>query len=69
DVQVSVVEARDSILDFVDRGIIADFMHQLCDRGMRFRLGSRLDSITVADGQPVAVLADGGQIRSDILLY
>lgn len=69
DVQVSIVEAHDSILDFVDWGIIADFMHQLCDRGMRFRLGTRLDSITITDGKPVAILADGGHIRSDILLY
>lgn len=69
DVQVTVVEARESIMDFVDRSIIADFMHQLCDRGMRFRLGVRLDSITVEDGHSVAVLADGGHIHSDILLY
>ena len=41
DVPVTLVEPRKStILDFIDREIVDDFIHQLRDRGMTLRLGS-----------------------------
>jgi len=69
DVRVTIVEARDSMLDFVDREIIADFMHQLRDSGVNFRLGTPLAGIQIEAGQPVAILEDGRRVRSDMLLY
>ncbi|MEI9931973.1 MAG: FAD-dependent oxidoreductase [Rhizomicrobium sp.] len=40
DVPVTLIEPRDTILDFVDREIVDDFIHQMRDRGMTIRLGS-----------------------------
>lgn len=70
DVQVTLIEPRDSFLDFIDREIIDDFVHQLRDRGMSIRLGARVEHVEV-DGQgwPICVLDDGRRIRSEMLLY
>jgi NAD(P) transhydrogenase len=70
DVPVTLIEPRDSFLDFVDREIIDDFVHQLRDRGMAIRLGAKLDHVEVdAKGWAVSVLDDGRRIRSEMLLY
>ena len=45
DVPVTLIEPRDSFLDFIDRELIDDFTHQLRDRGMAIRLGAKIASI------------------------
>jgi NAD(P) transhydrogenase len=47
DVRVTLVEPRATLLDFVDRELVDDFVHQLRDRGMNFRLGSKLQSVSM----------------------
>jgi NAD(P) transhydrogenase len=70
DVAVTLVEPRNSFLDFVDREIIEEFTHQLRDRGMIFRMGSPVASITRDDSNHViTTLADGRRIRTEALLY
>lgn len=70
DVPVTLIEPRDSFLDFVDREIIAEFVHTLRDRGMTIRLGCAVERIERgADGWPVTFLADGRTLRSDMVLY
>jgi NAD(P) transhydrogenase len=69
DVSVSLVEPRESFLDFIDRELIQDFIHQLRDRGMTIRLGSKVDRITFENDRPVTVLENGRQVRSEMLLY
>jgi NAD(P) transhydrogenase len=70
DVAVTIVEPRATFLDFVDREIIDEFVHQLRDRGMAFRLGSPVTSVVKgADGRVVTTMADGRQVRSEMLLY
>ncbi|MBD3761067.1 MAG: Si-specific NAD(P)(+) transhydrogenase [Rhizorhabdus sp.] len=70
DVPVTLIEPRDTFLDFVDREIIEDFVHQLRDRGMSIRLGAKVERVEV-DGQgwAISVLEDGRRIRSEMLLY
>jgi NAD(P) transhydrogenase len=70
DVPVTLIEPRDSFLDFIDREIIADFVHQLRDRGMAIRLGTAVAGVEPDEqGWPVTVLEDGRRIRSEMLLY
>jgi NAD(P) transhydrogenase len=70
DVPVTLIEPRDSFLDFVDREVIGEFVHMLRDRGMTIRLGCSVDRIERgADGWPVTWLTDGRRIRSDMVLY
>ena len=69
DVPVTLVEARGSILDFIDREIIDDFIHQMRDRGMAIRLGVGVKEVTSGELGVDVTLNDGRRIRSDILLY
>lgn len=70
DVPVTLIEPRATMLDFVDREIMDDFVHQLRDRGVTIRLGSPVDAVELdAQGWPVAILADGRRIRNEMLLY
>ncbi len=70
DVPVTLIEPRGSFLDFIDREIIDDFVHQLRDRGMTIRLNTTVASVELDDGGwPVCVLEDGRRIRSEMLLY
>lgn len=69
DIHVTLIEPRDQILDFIDREIIDDFMHQLRDRGISLRLGCKADIIKRHDNNCVVTLEDGREVRSDILLF
>ncbi|QIG81974.1 Si-specific NAD(P)(+) transhydrogenase [Sphingosinithalassobacter tenebrarum] len=70
DVPVTLIEPRDTFLDFVDREIIEEFVHQLRDRGVSVRTGAKVERVEKdAAGWPVCVLADGRQVRSEMLLY
>ncbi|MCO5065727.1 MAG: Si-specific NAD(P)(+) transhydrogenase [Rhizobiaceae bacterium] len=69
DVPVTLIEPRTSILDFIDREIVDDFMHQMRDRGMQLRLGTAAKSIEVKNGQAEVMLSDGRVVRSEVVLY
>ena len=70
DVPVALIEPRESILDFVDRELIGDFLHQLTDRGMTLRLGQKAVGIDVPENGPCTVQLDSGRvIRADLVLH
>ncbi|MEJ5978286.1 Si-specific NAD(P)(+) transhydrogenase [Novosphingobium sp. PS1R-30] len=70
DVQVTIVEPRETFLDFIDREILDEFVHQLRDRGVAFRLGAPVVSVTKdAQGKVVTKTGDGRTVRTDMLLY
>jgi NAD(P) transhydrogenase len=70
DVPVTIIEPRKNFLEFIDREIIDEFVHELRKRGVNFRLGCKLDHVEIdAQGWPVAILDDQRRIRSEMLLY
>ncbi len=70
DVQVTVIEPRATFLDFIDIEIIDEFVHQLRDRGVTFRLGAAVESVTKDDsGRVVTTLAGGRVVRTEMMLY
>jgi NAD(P) transhydrogenase len=70
DVAVTLIEPRETFLDFIDREIIDDFVHQLRDRGVQIKLGAAVASVEKdAKGWPVTTLADGRTVRTEMLLY
>ncbi len=68
DVPVTLIEPRTTILDFVDREIVEDFIHEMRDRGMIIRLGSAVKEIVAKPNWAEVTLADG-TVRSEIVLY
>ena len=69
DVPVTLIEPRETILDFVDREIVEDFIHQLRDRGMAIRLGCSVKDVVVKSTGVEVMLSDGRLVKSDVLLY
>jgi NAD(P) transhydrogenase len=70
DVHVTLIEPRETFLDFIDREIIAEFIHQLRDRGMTIRLGATAVNIEKdKSGRVVTTLDDGRVVRSEMLLF
>ncbi len=69
DVNVALIEARPTLLEFIDHELIDDFTHQLRDRGMALRFGSKVARIDFENDWPVTVLENGRRIRSEMLLY
>src|SRR5262249_24072180 len=57
---------RDRPLDFLDREIVEELMHQMRDRGVVFRLGETVQSVAVAqDPRPRAVVKlESGKVVS-----
>ncbi len=69
DVQVTLIEPRDTMLDFIDRELIDDFTHQLRDRAMTLRFGSKVTGIVFEDHHPVTMLENGRRVKTEMVLY
>ena len=70
DVHVTLVEPRDTMLDFVDREIISDLTYQLRDRGVVLRFGTKVEKVTKQENGRCIVELEGGRIiRSDLVLF
>ena len=69
-VEVTVVEKRPEILDFVDSEIVESLIYHMRDTGCIFRLGEEVASMkTEAPGRAVATLKSGKKIVSELMLY
>jgi len=69
DISVTVVEPRAHILSFIDDELIAEFTHELRDRGLKLRLGCRAERISRRDGYCLVDLSDGRRVKSEMVLY
>jgi NAD(P) transhydrogenase len=70
DVPVTLVEPREQFLEFIDREIIEEFVHELRKRGMQLRLGVKVEAVELDNqGWAVSTLSDGRKIRTEMLLY
>lgn len=70
DVPVTLVEPREQFLEFIDREIIEEFVHELRKRGMQLRLGVKVEAVEIDNaGWTVSTLSDGRRIRTEMLLY
>jgi NAD(P) transhydrogenase len=69
DVRVTLIEPRETFLDFIDRAIIQDFTHQILENGVDLRLGSAIDRIETTPGHVEVSLANGRHVRAEMLLF
>jgi NAD(P) transhydrogenase len=71
-VQVTLIEKRDRMLEFVDREIVEELVHQMRNRNVTFRFGEAVASIAISPGPPrraVIELESGKRIVSDMVLF
>jgi NAD(P) transhydrogenase len=69
-IKVTVVEARPSILEFVDTEMIEALMYFMRQRGATFRLGEKVVSVGIDEKNRVAAQLESGKtVHGDALLY
>jgi NAD(P) transhydrogenase len=69
DVRVTLIEARDQMLEFVDRELLANFTYDIRNRGIALRLGCKVKGIERNGNDCTIRLEDGRTVRSDMVLY
>ena len=69
DVRVTLIEPRETFLDFIDKTLIQDFTHQIRENGVDLRLGSAVESIEDAGEHIEVSLANGRHVRGEMLLF
>ncbi len=70
DVGVTLIEPRETFLDFIDKELIEEFVHDLRDRNVALRLGSPVTAIEMRpDGRVATTLGNGRRIVSEMLLF
>ena len=69
DVPVTLIEPRETMLDFLDRELVQEFVHDLRDRGIALRMGCKLQSIERANGGCVVRLENGRTVNAEMVLF
>jgi len=67
--KVTVVEKRDSMLDFCDPEIVEALRFHLRDLAVTFRFGEEVTAVDVGAAGTVTTLASGKQIPADAVMY
>lgn len=71
-IEVTVIEKREHALEFLDREIVEELMHQMRDKNVTFRMGEAVATIEAKDGaHPRAVLQleSGKHVVVDAVLF
>lgn len=70
DTEVTIVDDKPGILDFVDNEIIEEFTHHLRDSSVTLRLNEQIETIEKRqDGKVISRLKSGKSIAADIVLF
>ena len=68
-IEVTLLDARERFLKFLDDGIREALMQQMRANGVTFVLGEELDQVVVEDGVVTARTGSGKVLEADALLY
>lgn len=69
DIRVTLIEPRDSFLDFIDRQLIHEFTHQIRENGVDLRLGAAVESVEDRGSHIEVALDNGRHVRTEMLLF
>ena len=70
DINVTLIEPRETMLDFVDKEILMHFRHDIVDAGLRLQFGQKVAAIeTKSNGACVVRLESGRAFASDMVLF
>ncbi|HKK14967.1 MAG TPA: Si-specific NAD(P)(+) transhydrogenase [Gammaproteobacteria bacterium] len=70
DVKVTLVDGRSTLLDFMDREVVEEFVHCLREAGVTLRLGETVSSVERSESGPVTTrLNSGKRLRADVILF
>jgi NAD(P) transhydrogenase len=70
DTQVTVIDPKSTMLDFIDKEIVEDFIYQLRDRNMKLMLGQKAEKVeTLPNGKVELTIDNGRRITADMVLF
>lgn len=69
DVKVTLIEATNHLLPFVDQELVSEFIHEMRDRGMILRLNSKWKSVARDGDFCTVALEDGRSVQTDMVLF
>ncbi len=69
DVKVTVIEPGESLLGFIDRELVDEFVHDLRDRGVSLRFKAQVRSVEKIGEICLVSLDDQRQIAADMVLF
>ncbi len=70
DTQVTVIDPKSTMLDFIDKEIVEDFTYQLRDRSMKLCLGQKAEKVERLDDGKVRLTVDNGRkVTTDMVLF
>lgn len=69
DVRITLIEPRDSFLDYIDRTLIQEFTHEIRENGVDLRLGSPIEKVEDRGNHVEVSLKNGRHVRSEVLLF
>ncbi|MQB43209.1 Si-specific NAD(P)(+) transhydrogenase [Rhizobium sp. ICMP 5592] len=69
DTQVTLIDPKSTMLDFIDKEIVEDFIYQLRDRNMKLLLGQKAEKVVRQDGKVELTLDNGRRIVTDMVLF
>lgn len=70
DIEVTLVNEHDRILQFIDQDVMDEFAHLLREHGMRMMLGEKLEDVNQNNsGKVEAHFSTGRSITADVLLF
>lgn len=69
DIKVTLVDARNSMMRFMDREITDELTHMLRERGAVIRLGESIENVVRKNNEAVITLKSGKKFSSDLVLF
>ncbi|MFS8046953.1 Si-specific NAD(P)(+) transhydrogenase [Rhizobium sp. BR 314] len=70
DTQVTLIDPKSTMLDFIDKEIVEDFIYQLRDRNMKLLLGQKAEKVErLPNGKVELTLDNGRHITTDMVLF
>ncbi|QND47045.1 Si-specific NAD(P)(+) transhydrogenase [Rhizobium lusitanum] len=69
DTQVTLIDPKSTMLDFIDKEIVEDFIYQLRDRNMKLLLGQKAEKVVHQDGKVELTLDNGRRLVTDMVLF
>ncbi len=69
DIQITLLDVRETMMDFMDKEIVDEFIYNLRDRDISVRLGEEVTSIEKVDGRARVKMASGKQVVAELALF
>lgn len=72
EIDVTVLDKREQVLEFLDREIVDELIHQMRTHDVTFRLGEAVEHLELANGplrQVIMQLESGKRVVSDMVLF